>query len=143
MSPWTRKFSLEDLDAIGEGTASENFGICFTAIGEDWIAATIPLDARTRNSDGTLHPGALGILAETIGSVAASLCIDTSRRICVGQILHVNHPVLLTTGPVYATASLITILNDSHVWNIEINDPTGAVVGAARLAVAILDRTDL
>ena len=142
MSPWTRRFDLEDLDAIGEGTASQNFGIRYTAIGEDWITATIPLDTRTRNRDGTLHPGALGILAETVGSVAASLCIDPSRRICVGQILHVNHPALVTTGPVYATASLITILDDSHVWNIEMKDAAGAVVGAARLAMAILDRTD-
>jgi len=141
MSPWTRKFNLEDLDAIGEGTASQYFGIRYTAIGEDWIAATIPLDARTRNADGALHPGALGILAETIGSVAASLCI-ASHRICVGQILHINHPTPVTRGPVHATASLVTILDDSHVWNVEMKDSTGAVVGAARLAMAILDRTD-
>jgi 1,4-dihydroxy-2-naphthoyl-CoA hydrolase len=80
MPLWTRPVSLTTLDAIGVNSASEFFGIRYTAFGNDWIEATIPLDERTRNANGTLHPGALGMLAETIGSVAASLCIDTSHQ---------------------------------------------------------------
>ena len=72
MPLWTRPVSLATLDAIGVNSASEFFGIRYTAFGKDWIEATIPLDERTRNANGTLHPGALGILAETIGSVAAT-----------------------------------------------------------------------
>lgn len=100
----------------------------------------MPLDARTRDAGGTLHPGALAILAETIGSMGASLCIDTSTRTCVGQILHINHPSPVDKGPVHAKASAVFILEDRHLWDIEIKDPSGGVVCVARLAMAILDR---
>jgi 1,4-dihydroxy-2-naphthoyl-CoA hydrolase len=140
MSLWNHELTLTELNAIGAGTTSENCGIHYTQIGDDWIEATIPLDARTRSADGTMHPGALGILAETIGSVAASLCIDSSRQICVGQILHINHPIVVTAGPVRARATAIAILGQSHVWDVEMKDPSGTIVGAARLTMAVLDR---
>jgi 1,4-dihydroxy-2-naphthoyl-CoA hydrolase len=142
MPLWTRPITLEDLDAIGVNSASQNFGIRYTAFGEDWIEATIPLDERTRSANGALHPGALGILAETIGSVAAGLCIDTSRHIGLGQILHINHPVSISSGPILARASPVSILPHSHVWNVEMKDPNGATVAVARLTVVILERTD-
>jgi len=139
MTVWTRQFTLADLDAIGEHSASENCGIRYTAIGENWIEATMPLDARTRDAAGALHPGALGILAETIGSVAASLCIDSAHRMCVGQILHINYLAPVMAGPVRAKASAIAIREDSHVWDIDMTDSRGSRVGAARLTMAVLD----
>jgi 1,4-dihydroxy-2-naphthoyl-CoA hydrolase len=139
---WNHSISLAELDAIGAGTTSENSGIHYTAIGDDWIEASMALDTRTRDPDGAMHPGALGILAETIGSVAASLCIDTSRQICVGQILHINHPIIVTAGPVRARATAIAILSQSHIWDVDIKNPSGAIVCAARLTMAILDRDD-
>ena len=142
MAIWTRQFTLRDLDAIGKNSASENFGIRYTAFGDDWIEATIPLDERTRNANGALHAGALGILAETIGSVAASLCIDTSRQICLGQILNINHPLSITSGPILARASPVAILPDTHVWNVEMKDPYGATVSVARLTMVVLERSD-
>jgi len=141
MPLWTRPVSLATLDAIGANSASEFFGICYTAFGNDWIEATIPLDERTRNANGSLHPGALGMLAETIGSVAASLCIDTSRQVGLGQILHINHPVSITSGPILARASPVLILPDSHVWNISMKDLNGANESVARLTVVILERS--
>jgi 1,4-dihydroxy-2-naphthoyl-CoA hydrolase len=139
---WTRPFTLAVLDAIGVNSASEFCGIRYTAFGEDWIEATMPLDERTRNADGAVHPGALGILAETIGSVAASLCINTSRHIGLGQILHINHPVSITSGPVLARASPVLIHPDSHVWNVSMKDANGRNESVARLTVVILERTD-
>jgi 1,4-dihydroxy-2-naphthoyl-CoA hydrolase len=141
MPLWTRPVSLATLDAIGANSASEFFGIRYTAFGNDWIEATIPLDERTRNANGSLHPGALGMLAETIGSVAASLCIDTSRQVGLGQILHINHPVSITSGPILARASPVLILPDSHVWNISMKDLNGANGSVARLTVVILERS--
>jgi 1,4-dihydroxy-2-naphthoyl-CoA hydrolase len=142
MPLWTRPVTLAMLDAIGVNSASEHIGIRYTAFGEDWIEATIPLDERTRNANGTLHPGALGILAETIGSVAASLCIDTSRYIGLGQILHINHPLPITSGPALARASPVLILPDSHVWNVSMKVANRSNESVARLTVVILERTD-
>jgi 1,4-dihydroxy-2-naphthoyl-CoA hydrolase len=137
---WTREITLDDLDLIGRDTAAQHCGVRFVGIGEDWLEATIPLDARTMGPDGILHPGALAVLAETIGSVGATLCIDVSKRICVGQILHVNHPAPVTTGPIRAKASAVTVLEDNHVWNVEMTDPAGVTVCVAHLTMAVLDR---
>jgi 1,4-dihydroxy-2-naphthoyl-CoA hydrolase len=137
---WTREFTLDDLNLLGRDTAAERCGVRFETVGDDWLEATMPLDFRTKGMDGAMHPGALAILAETIGSVAATLCIDNRQRICVGQILHVNHSAPITTGPVRAKASAVSILEDGHVWNVEMTDPTRLTVCVARLAMAVLDR---
>ena len=142
MVRWDNTVTLQDLETLSRQTAAQHCGIEFTGIGNDWVEATIPLDARTRDSEGMLHPGALGILAETIGSIAASLCIDNARRICVGQILHVNHPATVGMGPIRAKASAVSILEDRQVWDVEMWDPNGATVCVAHLTMAILERVD-
>jgi 1,4-dihydroxy-2-naphthoyl-CoA hydrolase len=49
---WTRSVTLEDLRALNHQTADEHCGIRFTAIGDDWLEATVPLDSRTRATAG-------------------------------------------------------------------------------------------
>jgi 1,4-dihydroxy-2-naphthoyl-CoA hydrolase len=140
---WVSKFTLDDLDLISRDTAAQRCGVRFVGMGDDWLEATIPLDSRTMSHDGLLHPGALAVLAETIGSVAATLCIDTSKRICLGQILHINHPAPVTSGPIRARASAVSVLEDNQVWNIEMTDPAGATVCVAHLTMAVLARSDI
>ncbi len=60
-------------------TLSALLGIEFTEIGDDYLCATMPVDNRTRQPYGILHGGASAALAETVGSVASSLVIDTRR----------------------------------------------------------------
>ncbi|HOO10800.1 MAG TPA: hotdog fold thioesterase, partial [Cyclobacteriaceae bacterium] len=57
-----------------------HLGITFTEIGEDYISATLPVDKRTHQPFGLLHGGASVALAETLGSVAASLCVDPDTQ---------------------------------------------------------------
>lgn len=140
MAVWTGPFGLEDVDRVGQDSAGGQCGIQFTGFGENWVEATLPLDARTMGRNEALHPGALSILAETVGSIAASLCIDRARQTCVGQILGVSHLRKVTAGPVLARATPVAILNDRQVWNIDMTDAAGEPVGAARLTMAILDK---
>jgi 1,4-dihydroxy-2-naphthoyl-CoA hydrolase len=140
MTMWARKFSLEELDAIGAQSASGHYGIRYTAIDEHSLEATLPLSADTKGVDGTLHPGALSILAETIGSVGANLCIDTQRFVCVGQVLNVNHTAPITVGAVRAKATALTIRPESQIWDVEMKDSSDVVVGVARLTMAVLTR---
>lgn len=55
-------------------------GIEFTKIGSDYIEATMPVDHRTKQPMGLLHGGANVVLAETLGSIAASLTIDLKKN---------------------------------------------------------------
>ena len=140
MSIWVTPFTLADLTAVTRGTAAEHLGVRVTAFGDDWLEGTIPLDERTRSASGTLHAGALGILSETLGSIAASLCVDQAHRYCLGQILHVDHPEAITRGPLCGRATPLILAAHSHVWQIDIKDTTGARVCVAHLTMIILER---
>lgn len=76
--------SLDDLNRLSRDTLIEHLGIVFTAAGEDWLQATMPVDARTRQPYGLLHGGASVVLAETLGSSAGNLCLDTREQVAVG-----------------------------------------------------------
>jgi 1,4-dihydroxy-2-naphthoyl-CoA hydrolase len=135
---WTHKLSLAELNQIGRGSAAGNVGMKFTMFSEDWLEATIPLNEYTRDRLGQIHTGALAILAESIGSVAASLTIDAAHNSCVGQSLSIHHPVAVLEGPISARASLISAQERSQLWNIEMKDPHGVTVCVAALTMAIL-----
>ena len=54
---WTRPISCEILHQLHEGTAVRQLGIEFTEVGDDFIAARVPVDARTKQPYGLLHGG--------------------------------------------------------------------------------------
>ncbi|OLH83463.1 thioesterase, partial [Xanthomonas oryzae pv. oryzae] len=58
---------LVALNAASRDTLIEHLGIVFTEAGDDWLRATMPVDARTRQPYGLLHGGASVVLAETLG----------------------------------------------------------------------------
>ncbi|MDB5423592.1 MAG: ydiI, partial [Phenylobacterium sp.] len=58
MALWHRQTpELAALNAQGEGCMHSHLGIEFVAIGEDWLKARMPVDARTRQPMGLLHGG--------------------------------------------------------------------------------------
>ncbi len=138
MPIWVTPRTLDELNELEQRTAAGRCGIRFTAIGPDWLEATAPHDRRTAAPDGALHPGVLAILAETVGSIAANLCIDTATHACLGQALDVNHPGPVTAGPVRARARPVALDERAHVWDVDMHDATGARVANARLTMAIV-----
>src|SRR5947209_7523782 len=83
--------TLQFLNGFAKNTLAENIGIEFTEIGDDYLAAKMPVDRRTHQPFGLLHGGASVALAETIGSVAAMCCIDNTKQFCVGLDINANH----------------------------------------------------
>jgi len=69
MSIWRSLRTVEELNGNRAGTLIENLGILFTEIGDDFVRATMPVDARTVQPYGLLHGGASVALAETLGSM--------------------------------------------------------------------------
>ena len=138
MSIWVTPRTLDELNAFEQHTAAGGCGIRFSALGEDWLEATVPLDGRTAAADGSLHAGSLAIIAETVGSIAANLCIDAATHACLGQALDVNHPEPISAGPVRARATPLALGEHTHVWNIEMWDATQTRMAVARLTLAIV-----
>jgi 1,4-dihydroxy-2-naphthoyl-CoA hydrolase len=140
MSIWFRQFTLDEARKFRENTMVDHLGIEIVDIGPDYIAATMPVDHRTVQPDQILHGGASVALAETLGSVGGSMCVDRERFQIVGQEINANHLRSVTAGLVTGRASPIHLGRRSQVWNIEIRDDDKRLICVSRLTIAILER---
>jgi len=140
---WKSLRSLEELNAGSEGSLVAHIGIRFTEIGDDFVRATMPVDARTRQPFGLLHGGASVALAESLGSTGASMSIDMKEYLCVGQEINANHVRAARTGLVTGTARPKHLGGRTHVWVIDIVNDSGELVCTSRLTVAVIRRGTL
>jgi 1,4-dihydroxy-2-naphthoyl-CoA hydrolase len=138
MPIWKQDTTLEQLNALNEGTLMQALGIRFTAIGEDFLRGTMPVDARTHQPYGLLHGGASVALAETLGSSAAMLCLDPASEATVGLDINANHVRGVRSGEVTGTARPLHLGRSTHVWEIRIEDADGALVCISRLTMAVI-----
>lgn len=136
--PFRQPPSLDALNALSRGTAIEALGIVFTDAGADFLRATMPVDARTRQPYGLLHGGASVLLAETLGSTAGNLCTAPGRR-CVGLEINANHLRAVREGTVSGTARALHVGARTQVWEIRIEDAAGKPVCISRLTLAVID----
>ena len=139
MSIWQSPRSLEDLNSNRSGTLIGHLGILFTEIGDDFVRGTMPVDARTVQPYGLLHGGASVALAETLGSMGASMSIADEYQ-CVGQEINANHVRAARSGLVTGTARAVHLGGRTHVWSIEIVNEAQKLVCISRLTVAIIKR---
>jgi 1,4-dihydroxy-2-naphthoyl-CoA hydrolase len=142
MSIWRTEVTPELLERFSRGTFAERIGIRITEVGPDYLRATLPVTAAVHQPYGVLHGGASVALAETVGSVAANLCVDPEKLACFGQEINANHLRSVTSGTVTATARPYHIGSRSHVWGIEIRDERGRLVCVSRLTMAIVPRRE-
>lgn len=138
---WKQKFELAQVKATSDKTLSSHLGIEFTELGPDYIEATMPVDERTRQPFGLLHGGASVVLAETLGSVAALLCIDNPQeRVPVGVEINANHLNSVRSGKVIGRVSPIKVGRSIQVWEIRVRDEQDRPVCVSRITIAIVER---
>ena len=140
MSIWFSEPSIERVNAIGKGTLVEHLGIEVTAIGDDFLKARMPVDQRTVQPFGLLHGGASVALAETLGSIAALLCVNQAEKVCVGLEINANHVRSARSGSVTGTARPVHIGGTTQVWQTDIVDEQARLVCVSRMTLAVLDR---
>jgi 1,4-dihydroxy-2-naphthoyl-CoA hydrolase len=142
MSIWKRAATPAELTAIGSKSMPGYLGIIITEVGEDFVRATMPVNAHTHQPFGLLHGGASVALAETLGSMGSVLCIDSERFMAVGQEINANHIRGMASGLVTATARPWHLGRTSHVWHIELRDEDAKLVCVSRLTIAVVERRD-
>ena len=140
MSIWISPLTLAEIAEFSQPTAPGHIGVVFTEIGPDWLAGSVPLDARTAADDGSLDHGAIAVLVETLASVGATMCSDVRRQACLGQVLHLQHRTPVRHGPVSARARPLWIEPTTQLWEVEVKDFAGALVCVAQLTLAVVDR---
>ncbi|MCE5246920.1 MAG: hotdog fold thioesterase [Candidatus Polarisedimenticolia bacterium] len=138
-SLWRGPVDLGALNQATKGTLVEALGIEFVEAGEDFLAARMPVDERTRQPFGVLHGGASAALAETVASAASILAVDSARFRCVGLEINANHIRSVADGGfVRAECRPLHVGRSTHVWEIRISDDAGRLACAARLTVAVV-----
>ena len=136
MAIWKKTFTLNQLNEMSKNCAIEHLGIEVSAVGENWIEATMPVDHRTTQPFGLLHGGVSVALAETIGSLAGFLCIEEDQ-VALGLDINANHLRPVKKGFVTAKATPIALNQNTHVWQIDIRDEQDKLCCVSRLTLSI------
>jgi uncharacterized protein (TIGR00369 family) len=136
-SIWKQPASVDMLTAIHVGTTVAHLGIEFLEVGDDFIRARAPVDARTRQPMGILHGGVSVVLAETLGSCGATFALPEGHR-AVGLDINANHLRSVTAGGVTGIARPVHIGRTTDVWQIDVADEKGRPTCVSRITMAIL-----
>lgn len=134
---WTRPVSVEELTRIHLDTAPAHLGIEFLEVGDDFITARVPVDARTKQPYGLLHGGVSVVLAETLGSCGAIYCAPPGHRV-VGLDINANHIRAATSGWVTGKTTPVHVGRSTQVWAIELRNDQGDLTCVSRITMAVL-----
>jgi len=134
---WQHPISVEAITAMSANSAVSHLGIEFLAVGDDFITARVPVDARTRQPFGLLHGGVRAVLAETLGSVAANYACLPGHQ-AVGLDINANHLRGVRSGWVTGTARPVHIGRTTQVWQIDLRNDAGELTCASRITMAVL-----
>lgn len=133
---------MEKIDIMNErtkGTLMDFMGIRFSAIGDDWLEATMPINERTCTPAKIGHGGALMALAESVGSSLSFLNIDVEKQDVRGLEIKGNH-LKAATGIVTARATLLHKGRTTHVCEIKIRNENGDLVNVSQMTNIVIER---
>lgn len=115
-------------------------GIKFIKVGDDFLEATMPVNERTKQPLGLLHGGANMVLAETLGSIASTLVMETDKQYCVGLEINGNHLKSVKRGIVRGITKPIHLGKKTQVWEIKIFSEREELTCISRITLAVLDK---
>ena len=137
MRVWKKPISVELLTESHKNTAVERLGIEFLEVGDDFIRARVPVDARTKQPYGLLHGGVSVVLAETLGSCGAAYSSPEGQR-AVGLDINANHLRGATEGWVTGITRPVHIGTSTQVWQIDMRNDAGQMTCVSRITMAVL-----
>lgn len=140
-SIWFQPLSIEDFKDSSVNI-DKHLGIEITEIGDDYIVGRMPVTEKTKQPYGILHGGASCVLAESIGSTAAALSMDSTKKYPVGIEINANHISSPTDGYVHAKAMPVHIGSLTSVWNIDITNDDGKRVAFSRFTAMHKDHPE-
>ena len=137
MRIWKKDISVEALTQSHVGTTVEHLGIEFLEVGDDFIRARCPVDARTRQPYGILHGGVSVVLAESLGSSGAYHSSPEGHG-AVGLDINANHLRSARSGWVTGTARPVHRGRSTQVWQIDLSNDAGELTCVSRITMAVL-----
>ena len=118
----------------------ETLNIEIIDFGDDYLIAKMPVNPRVCNPDGVLHGGATAALAESVGSFASHIFIDTETFFVRGTEITANHLKSVTEGFVYARATFLHKGRTTQLMDIKVTDENDNLVSVCRLSTISLPK---
>lgn len=137
---WYAPITPEHLNNNAKGTIHDTLDIHISEVGDDFVRGSMPVDERTMQPFRLLHGGASVVLAESLGSTAANLCLNPATHYAVGLDINANHVRSARGGRVTGTARPIHIGRSTQVWGIEIVDENEKLVCISRITMAVVHK---
>jgi len=132
---------LAKCNEMCRNTLMDTLDIKFTDIGDDFVTAEMPVNAKVHQPDGVLHGGATVALAESVGSVASHIFIDSAEYYVRGIEISANHIKSIKEGMVYAKATFIHKGRTTQLWNIRVTDAEDNLISLVKLTTIALPKT--
>ena len=124
----------------GMGALNEKMGIVLTEISEQRIVGTMPVEGNTQPF-GLLHGGASVVLAETLGSIGASIHAYP-EAVAVGVDINATHHRSATSGTVTGVATAVHLGRKKASYEVVITDERGKRVCTSRITCALIPASD-
>ncbi|MGV6845692.1 MAG: PaaI family thioesterase [Lutibacter sp.] len=135
-----KELLLKQINKLCKNTLMETLDIVYTDVGEDYLVAKMPVTAKVYQPDGILNGGASMALAESVGSPASMLVIDSQKYSVRGISFSANHLRSVKDGFVTAKATFIHKGRTTHLLEIRITDDKGKLVSHGKLTNIILPK---
>ncbi|RKS09762.1 uncharacterized protein (TIGR00369 family) [Nocardiopsis sp. Huas11] len=123
--------SLLDTGALAGGLG-QRMGIEISEASAERVVGRMPVEGNTQPF-GLLHGGASCVLAESLGSVGATLHAQQFERVAVGIEINATHHRSATEGHVTGVAVPVHQGRTLSTWDITISDDQGRKVCTSRL----------
>ncbi len=131
---------LQFYNEISKNTLMQTLNINYVDVGEDFLTATMPVNPSVHQPLGLLHGGASVALAESVGSAASMLFINSEHSEIRGIEISANHLKAKRSGMVTATAKILHKGSSIHLWEIRITDENNALISLCKLTNMVLPK---
>lgn len=136
----TREDVITKANKVCKNTLMETLQIEIVDYGTDFLIARMPVNSRVHQPDGILHGGATVALAESVGSFAAHIFIDTEAFFVRGLEISANHLKSIKEGFVYAKATFIHKGKTTQLFDIKITDDANNLISVCKLTTITLPK---
>jgi len=131
---------LDYCNSFANTTLMGTLNIDYVDAGVDFLVATMPVNPSVHQPMGLLHGGATVALAESVGSAASMLFVNSDLFEVRGIEIAANHLKSKRNGIVTATAKIVHKGKSIHLWEIRIVDENGSLVSLCKLTNMVLPK---
>lgn len=131
---------LAKANAASKNTLMETLSIEIIDFGDDFLVARMPVTPKVHQPDGVLHGGATAALAESVGSFASHIFIDTDKFFIRGLEITANHLKSISEGYVYAKATFLHRGRTTQLLDIRVTDEADNLISICRLSTISLPK---